>query len=260
MAWALLQLGYRRTVVWDNLRRCFPEKSETALREIARESYRNLADVTLESLKSMTMPLAEINRRFAFKQTEAVKQCLDAGQMVMLAGGHYGNWEWAAMTLGRPLHGSVVGIYKPLSNKYLDAFLLRHRQRGERLEPLPMKETLSAMRRRKGQPTALMLIADQSPSNSRTAHWVQFLGQDTACLPGVDAVSRTMGMPVFYFSIQRARRGFYEMTYTEICLDPTLLAPGEITQKFMSALEKDIRQKPENWLWSHRRWKMHREN
>lgn len=258
MAWLFFTFGYRRDVVFGNLRRCFPEKPDAEIRRIAREAYRNLADITLESVKSLTTPLAEINRRYRYHNAEAMNRYLDAGQSVLLVGGHYGNWEWAALTMARDYHGTAVGVYKPLSNNHLDAWMLRQRMRDGRMVMKAMKETFAAVEQHKADPAVFILVADQSPSNRRTAHWVQFFGQDTACLPGVDVIARANNFPVFWYKIRRARRGFYEMHYSEICPDPAATQPGEITQQFMSALEADIREQPENWLWSHRRWKMTR--
>lgn len=258
LAWLFFTFGYRREVVFGNLRRCFPEKSEAEISQIARQTYLNLADITLETIKGVTAPYAEIKRRIGYRNIEAINRYLDAGQSVILTGGHYCNWEWGAITMADDYHGSAIGIYKPLSNKYMDAWLLRRRQRGGRMNMKEMKATFAAVERHKSDPAVFILVADQSPSNRRTAHWVQFFGQDTACLPGVDAIARANGLPVFWFKIRRPRRGFYEMHYSEICPDPTATQPGEITQQFMSVLESDIREQPENWLWSHRRWKMTR--
>ena len=104
-----------------------------------------------------------------------------------------------------------------------------------------------------------MLIADQSPGSRKRAHWVTFFGQETASLPGVDVLARTFDFPVFGYQIRRVRRGFYEIEYAPLWAAPAAAMEGDITRAYTRQLEAEIRAQPENWLWSHKRWKMRRD-
>jgi len=251
-------IGYRRTVIFDNLKRAFPEKSEVEIRNIARATYRNLTDVTLETLKSFTAPYAEIERRAICLNPEVVNQFLDRGQSVILSGSHMGNWEYSGLTMAPNFHGATVTAYKPLTNKKMDAYLNLARSRTG-MEMVAMDEVFGAIRKRAADPTVFLLLADQSPSSRKSAHWVNFLGQETASLPGADVLSRKFGLPVLYYRVGRtSRRGFYEIEFSEICIDPSIAAEMDITRAFARHLEADIREQPEQWLWSHKRWKMQR--
>lgn len=251
-------IGYRRTVIFDNLKRAFPEKSEVEIRNIARATYRNLTDVTLETLKSFTAPYAEIERRAICLNPEVVNQFLDRGQSVILSGSHLGNWEYSGLTMAPNFHGATVTAYKPLTNKKMDAHLNLARSRTG-MEMVAMDEVFRAIRKRAAEPTVFLLLADQSPSSRKSAHWVNFLGQETASLPGADVLSRKFGLPVLYYRVGRtSRRGFYEIEFSEICIDPSTAAEMDITRAFARHLEADIREQPEQWLWSHKRWKMQR--
>lgn len=251
-------IGYRRTVIFDNLNRAFPEKSEAEIRKIARSTYQNLTDVTLETLKSFTAPYAEIERRAICINPEVVNQFLDRGQSVILSGSHLGNWEYSGLTMAPHFHGATVTAYKPLTNKKMDAYLNIARSRTG-MEMVAMDEVFKTIRKRAADPTVFVLLADQSPSSRKSAHWVDFLGQDTASLPGVDVLSRKFDLPVLYYRVGRTRRrGFYEIEFSEICIDPSAAAEMDITRAFARHLEADIREQPEQWLWSHKRWKMQR--
>ncbi len=255
LAWLLEKFGYRRAVLWDNLRKCFPEKSDVELAEIAHSVYQNLADVTLEGIKGMTVPLPELERRIVFRNTEAVNRYLAAGQSVLLAAGHFDNWEWVGATLANQFTHQTVFAYKPLKNKHLDAWICRARSRSGRVIMRNMDATPRAFHQFKNDPAVFALIADQMPSNRRSAQWVTFLGRNTPCLPGVDLLARAHGMPVFWYCTHRTGRGIYELTLREICPNPKETAPSDITQAFMTELEKDIRREPGSWLWTHKRWK-----
>lgn len=256
LAFLFYHFGYRKQVVFDNLRRCFPEKSEAELRAIAKQSYRNLSDVTLETLKSMVTPVETTLRRVKFHNAELINDIFATGKSVLLVGGHYNNWEWMALGMGENLHGSAVIIYKTLSNPYMDRWLYASRARGKQIGLKSMSETYSALKEMKNMPTMFILGADQSPSNRRTAQWVTFFGQPTACLPGPDLLGRQFDYPIVYFEIQRVARGYYEVTYSILCAEPTQTVPPQITQIYMDRLAETIKKDPGNWLWSHKRWKM----
>lgn len=253
-------LGYRRGVIYDNLRRSFPEKSESEIRKIARASYRNLTDVTMETLKSFSTPIAEIERRALCLNPEIVNQYLDRGQSVILSGSHLGNWEYSGLAMPPQFHGATVTAYKPLTNKKMDAYLNRARARTG-MEMIAMDDVFRSIRKQgnEARPAVFILLADQSPSSRKSAHWVDFLGQDTASLPGIDVLARKFEIPVLYYRVQRtSRRGFYEIEFTEICAEPSAATEMDITRAFARRLENDIREQPEQWLWSHKRWKMKR--
>lgn len=259
LAFLLFHLvGYRKQVIMDNLRRAFPEKNEADILNITRETYRNLTDVTLETLKSFTAPYAEIERRAPCLNPEMLNQYLDRGQSIILTGSHLGNWEYTGLTMPPQFHGATVTAYKPLSNKGMDAYINHARSRTG-MEMVAMDEVFKTIRKRSGEPTVFILLADQSPSSRKSAHWVNFLGQETASLPGADVLGRKFGLPVFYYRVIRTkRRGFYEIEFIELCKDPSTASEMEITRNFAQQLEADIRQHPEQWLWSHKRWKMKR--
>lgn len=252
-------IGYRKKVILDNLQRAYPEKDAAEIRRIIHGVYRNLTDITLETIKSHTTPLTEIRRRCQVLNPEMVAEYLDRGQSVILAGSHTGNWEYGGLTMPEGLNRRLFGVYKPLTNKRVNDYTNLMRRRSG-VVTVPMDEVVSVMRKQKNaEAWAYMLIADQSPSSRKRAHWVTFFGQETASLPGVDVLARTFDFPVFSYQIKRVRRGYYEIEYAPLWADPAAAAEGDITRAYTRRLEDEIRTQPENWLWSHKRWKMHPE-
>ena len=248
---------YRTTVVYDNLRRAFPEKPEAEIKQIARASYRNLTDVTLETLKSYTMPLAEIQRRCPPVNPELVNRYLDRGQSVILAGSHYNNWEYTGISMPPAFHGTTVTAFKPIANKLIDTYVNWTRARtGMVLISMDSTFAVIRQREREQQRSVYILLSDQSPSSRKSAHWVDFLGINTASLPGPDVLARKFRMPVLYYHVRRLRRGFYEVEFSELSTDPATAGEMGITQAYARRLETFIREQPANWLWSHKRWKM----
>ncbi|TNE59977.1 MAG: hypothetical protein EP344_08095 [Bacteroidetes bacterium] len=182
---------------------------------------------------------------------------MDAGRPVILAGSHISSWEWPCLTIPEPVRGQVVTAYKPLSNRRIDQYYNKRRTRGG-AEMVSMDDTYKALRRYQEQPAMFILVGDQSPSSRKSAQWLPFLNRDTAFMPGIEFFARRFKYPVLYFHSQRVRRGYYELTYQEVWLNPEQANETDITRAYAAHIEQIIREQPENWLWSHKRWKMSR--
>ncbi|HSG67489.1 MAG TPA: lysophospholipid acyltransferase family protein, partial [Bacteroidales bacterium] len=101
--------------------------------------------------------------------------------------------------------------------------------------------------------------ADQTPSNPRTSYWGRFLHQDTPFYTGMEKLARTLDLAVIYLDLYREKRGHYVGEFSMITNEPKSTKENEITDAYILRLEEAIRKRPDNWLWSHRRWKHKRE-
>ncbi|NDC40398.1 MAG: lipid A biosynthesis acyltransferase [Chitinophagia bacterium] len=248
-------LGYRKKVVFTNLRNAFPEKSEAQIKSIGRHFYRYLCDLFLETFKTLTISRESMLRHCSM--TPSAKQLMQAyhtaGQSVILVLGHWGNWEWAGNTFSMECPQQLYVIYHPITNTFFDDLMRQMRTRfGSKL--IAMKNTFREMLAMKGEVTATAFIADQTPS-SQNAYWTTFLNQDTPVFRGTEIIAKKLNLPVIYISVKKVRRGYYEMDAELLHNNPVATAEGEITEMHTRRLEKDIIAHPEYWLWSHRRWK-----
>lgn len=248
---------YRKNVIIQNLKNSFPEKSDNEIKFIVKKTYKNLTDIVVESIKTSTMPTKSVTKRFSIKNPELLDEYYKNGQSIIGVAGHYGNWEWGAMAGSLQIKHRAIAIYKPLSNKYIDNFIKRTRaENGTLLKSI--YKTSEAFENFKSQTCIFLLVADQSPSSAKKAIWVDFFNQDTACLHGPEKYARNYNYPIVFLKIQRIKRGYYELTIEKLIEDSSQLKDGEVTRLYMNKLEEIIREKPENWLWSHKRWKRKR--
>jgi Kdo2-lipid IVA lauroyltransferase/acyltransferase len=114
-------VGYRKQVVFRNLRNSFPEKSNDEINSIAKGFYHHLSDMLIESLKAFTMTEDAVVKRYKYNNTEFLDELFKQGKSVICIAGHYGNWEWGGLASGVQLKHKPVGFYKPLTNKNIDA-------------------------------------------------------------------------------------------------------------------------------------------
>jgi len=247
-------LGYRKDVVLTNLRNSFPEKSEQEIQTIARNFQKWFCDLTLETIKTLTISPDTVRRRVSLEGSEILRGYAAKGQSIIIVLGHFGNWELAgARYSAEPGVPPLIVIYHPLANRHFDRLMTRMRTRhGTRL--YTMQETGKAMIRDREELTATAFIADQTPHPER-AYWTTFLNQETPVFQGTEALARKLGRPIVYIGITRPRRGYYHMVVETLVETPMATGIGEITEIHTQRLERSIKNYPDLWLWSHRRWK-----
>ncbi|MCF8368817.1 MAG: lysophospholipid acyltransferase family protein [Bacteroidales bacterium] len=250
-------LRYRRKIVEKNLKESFHYRTEGEVEQLTWLFYKNLADVLLEGFKAFTMSRNQINKRHKVLNPELVVPYFEKGQSIIAVPSHYGNWEWGSMSSGLQMPQNSVVFYKPLNNKWVDRFVRRSRAKyGSEL--VSIYKTARVFKEHVPKNSCFIMASDQSPSNVKKAIWVKFLSRDTAFLHGPEYYAREYNLPVIFVDIQRKKRGYYELELAVIAENPAELEEGEITQRYAKKLEKTIVNKPENWLWSHRRWKHER--
>lgn len=251
-------IGYRKNVIETNLRNSFPEWSEDQYKKVIHGVYKNLTDIFIEGIKTFTLSKKQAVKRYKILNPEVVDQYYKQNKSVILVMGHYGNWEWG--TLAAPLKlacKKVAILYKPLSNPYIDKYMRKTRSRTG-ASMVSIYNTLKIFKEQKNVPTVFIMVADQSPGTSKIAIWTSFLGQETAFLQGPEKYAKAFDLPVVFVNTTRVKRGFYEMELSVLCENPSSLKKGELTNMFAQKLESIIRNHPEDWLWSHKRWKMKR--
>ena len=254
--WVFIVFGYRRKVVMQNLRNAFPEKSEKELKQICRRFYRYLCDLFIETFKTLTVSKETMLRHCVItpQAAEIFDRYHAEKRHIIIVMGHFGNWEWAGNSFSLTRKHQLYVIYHPLQHKYFNRLIVNMRTRfGTKL--IPMRDTMKQMlTNRDTGLNATAFIADQTPLPDR-AYWMQFMNQDTPVFFGTEKIAQKLDYPVIYTSVRRLRRGYYEIT-AEILFDhPAKTSAGEVTESHKRRLEKDIHAQPENWLWSHRRWK-----
>lgn len=251
-------LGYRREVVKSNLDLAFPRKTAAEKKAIARQFYRNLTDIIVETVKLLTISPEELARRVIISNPEVLLQHLDQGRSIVVMTGHQGNWEWLLQGCALLLGYEVDAVYKPLRNKFSEKLMLAIRRRFGPL-PVPMQQLPRALVQRRSVVRIIAMVADQAPA-PEMAHWLNFFGHDTPFFVGAAKIAQRTGFPVLFTRMQRLRRGYYQVHMAPIAQPP--YAPDaveEIIGRYAAAVQAAIEERPAEWLWSHKRWKHKRQ-
>lgn len=249
-------IQYRRKIIIQNLQKSFPNKTQTQLKTIQNQYYNHLLDVFLEAFKMLSISRKNLKERYKCNNPEILKPYYDRQQSVILVSAHYNNWEYMVLSLDMqfPFHG--IGVGKRMSNQSFGSLMHQKRTRygTEVCYSDNVNEVLSHHEKERN-PCAYMLLADQSPNDSHKSFWTLFLNQDTPVIFGPEHLSKKYNYPVFFYRVNKVKRGYYTFDIIPISDHPKETEYGEITLKYLSFLEQTIKENPQYWLWSHRRWK-----
>jgi len=246
-------VGYRKEVVFGNLARAFPEKTIAERTVIAKKFYQNFTDNWIEVIKMISISERAILKRIS-RDLKVFEDIHQQGRSCHMLMGHLFNWEWcnAGVPTGVPFKTLVA--YSPISSKILDRLFLFVRQRfGSVL--LPHHDMRHGMMPYRHSHYLLALVADQNPPDPSKSYWLNFMGVPTGFLKGPEKGARVGNLPVVFLPVIKVRRGYYEIKGILLDNDPASLKEGELTHKYVTALESVIREYPESYLWSHKRWK-----
>ncbi len=253
--WGYHILRWRRRLAADNIARSFPELSAEARAAILRQSYRNLADLAAEVVWSYGATPAQIRARVHVENPEVVLERTRTGQSVLLMTAHYCNWEWQVLAGNTWLDRPMSPVYKPQRLRAVDRFLVAARSRFGGT-PIPHTELTRELLRRRSETHVYALVADQTPTHDELKYWTTFLHQDSAFFVGADAIARILKAVVVFVAMRRVGRGRYTMRVSVIAEPPYERgADTRVIERYVRALEEEIRSNPADWLWIHRKWK-----
>jgi KDO2-lipid IV(A) lauroyltransferase len=249
---------YRYGVVLKNLKRAFPEKDDVEIEMIAKSFYRHFCDITVEGIRGFGISLAEVQERYHYLNPEVAQKYYDQGRRLIYVTGHYGNWEWSALTLPGQQKYETHGVFQSLKNKFLNRKVKESRERfGSFL--LNIDDVSGFRAKVENEPlrlTAIGFFMDQSPARTGRKYWLKFFGQWTPTQFKAESLAARYNDPVVFVEICRVKRGRYELKFIPLEENPKETRKGEITEKFMALLEARIRKDPSQWLWTHNRWKI----
>lgn len=247
---------YRRKVVTVNLENSFPELSPRDIARLRRRYYLHLSQIAVEMLKMLTIGGKACARRYHCVNPDVVDRYYEQGRSVILMSSHYNNWEWMILRLNEMFRHQGIGVGKPNSNKEFERLINKARtRRGTKVVFADTVRDTFDYFETEHIPAAYMMLSDQSPSNPKKSFVTTFLNQPSCMLYGAEYFAKKYNIPVVYYQVIKESLGHYRVELELITDEPQSTEYGFITNKYVELMERTIRECPEFWLWSHRRWK-----
>lgn len=191
---------------------------------------------------------------------EAIAYCFDHARTprnAIVATAHYGNWEVAGTAFADQAGIPMVSIMRPFGNPKIGELILAHRRSGVHTvvdKAMGIRPILRALNEGKN----IAILIDQHASSSEGVETV-FFGQPCRTHKTPALLHLKTGIPIVPELTRRCGDDFE----FEIVVGPLIRHTPtgdkerdirEITQQCTTALEKLISERPEQWMWTHRRW------
>lgn len=252
---AFYVVGYRKRVVNENLFNAFPEKSESERAKIRKKFYKNLTDSFAETIKLLTLPKEEFQKRYICENLHLVTGPIAEGKILVGLQAHFFNWEGHVLTMSNHLNHQCEVVYLKLNTTFFDKFMRELRGRfGATLTE--RNQFIKQFIAQKDRPRLIALAADQRPQFSEIRYWSKFMNRDAAFFEGAEKLAKRFSCQVIYGEVSKVKRGHYKFTYHILASPPYNEEPSNsITEKYIKAIEKNILDHPDLYLWSHNRWK-----
>lgn len=248
-------IRYRKKVVNSNLLLAFPYKTVAERLKISKLFYKHFCDLIFESIKSMTVSEAEMKERIQVTNLNILETYYNQNRSILLMAGHYANWEWSSI-INKLMPHEGLAVYKQLDNPYFDALMRKIRSRfGASVVTNKKIVTVLFRKFKKNICTLTFIISDQSPKMSGFKHKDLFMGIDVPVFTGTEELAKKLDFSALYLKTEKIKRGYYEVTLVPLADDPKEVPDFEITRRFLDELEKQIKEAPQYYLWTHKRWK-----
>lgn len=246
-------IGYRKQIVMSNLSVAFPEKTEKEKVAIAKEFYLNFCDAMVESIKLISADNRLIDKMFV-ADPEVVKVFEGTNKNIQIHAMHNFSWEIVNLGVAREMKLPFIGVYQPITNQFFNELFKKIRSRNGTIL-IPANDFKNNFLPHSDKKYAIALVADQNPGNPAKAWWVNFFGKPAPFVMGPENAARQRDTAVLFANFYKVRRGLYSFSVEKFTDHPADYAPGELTLHYIKYIEDKTRERPANYLWSHRRWK-----
>ncbi|MDC8104225.1 lysophospholipid acyltransferase family protein [Chryseobacterium sp. PTM-20240506] len=248
-------VGYRKNVITQNLTRSFPLKSKKEIAEIRKKFYRNFSDYLVETVKSFSISQTEARVRMQHINQDVFHEVQKEGKNVILLAGHVFNWEWINALATIVPQKNCHPVYRKVNSEFWENQMKKVRNKFGNKALEANEVILNIFRSKNDGDSIYMFVADQTPHVSHVNYGLEFLDQRTPVFIGYDKLATRMDLAFIYCEMKKVKRGFYQVNYHRIYPDSEKFVEHEVVKKFHKLLENTLHKRPDNYLWSHRKWK-----
>ena len=242
----------QKKIIYSNIKRAFPTIEENEIKKIKKKMWNNYGRVFAEYMFIKKFRNEYFRSHISVKGLEILKDIKKNNKPVIFISGHFSNFELMAMTIEK--YGvKLAAIYRPLNNRFLNVIMEKIRKKH--ICKFQIKKGVSGLRKliklnKNGFSTALMI--DQRVSEGIKS---KFFSEKafTTTIPA--QLLKKYGYQVIPVFIERYENIKFKITFYDPIKFSKETSEQVITLRLNSILEKMIIAKPDQWIWSHNRWK-----
>ena len=248
-------IRFRRKIVRKNLVLSKIALNKKDLIIIEKKFYRHLTDVFFEMFKFYSISPDEMKKRFYIENPELFYEFEKKNKSVMFMTSHYGGFEWF-LSITYHVPQLPFAVYTPLSNKSLESLIKKFRLRhGSKLISRYKAGAYIKKQLKENKLFLYGMAADQSAQIRSITYWKEFLGIKVPVFTGSERIAKQHNIPVVFGKVVKISRGYYKVVVELISEFPNDYENYKITDIYLEKLEKQIREVPEYYYWTHNRFK-----
>ena len=248
---------YRR-LVDENLGRAFPSWDGTRRRRVGRDCFRHFGAMVFDIASFGRFDTVALCERLTLEGWENVQAAEERSGGTLYLTAHLGNWEIAPHPIGL-YRGTLHVVARPFNNPLLWGPMVRERERfGHRvIEKHGAARAVFRVLRDGGR---VGMVMDQRVRPGQGGIPIPFFGRPALTTPLPAKVALRTGSPAVPVFAYPEPGGRYRVR-----IDPPILVEGsarsepdvvELTRRYLAVFEREIRARPEQWLWMHDRWRI----
>ena len=241
-----------KKIIYNNIKRALPGINENNLKNIENSMWNNYGRIFAEYIFLKDFRYGKLASNVQIEGQEILNDIKENNKQVIFISGHLSNFELMAMFIEKS-GINLSAIYRPLNNIFLNRIMENIRKKY--ICKNQIKKGLAGLKKliklkKKNYSTALMI--DQRVSEGILSP----LFNEKALTTTIPAqLIKKFNIPIVPVYIERINGLKFKITINQPLYFPQDTSQQEITDNLNQILEKFILSKPENWIWSHNRWK-----
>jgi len=246
----------RKKVVKNNLNTAFPNKSEAEIKRLTLKTYQNILITFFELMYLPFVSKKEIDESIIITNIDTIKEELSNNKSAIFLTGHFGGWELCLSSLSQKIGRPFQLLAQPQSNSFISDYVMKARKTFSNeiiLSGISVRKLYENLK--KGG--IVGIAGDQRGSYDGPRF--SFFGRQTALFTGAANISLKTNCLVFMTAFERQPDYSYKVHLEELSFNDLPENNEdkirELTQRYISFLEKHIRKNPEQYFWLHKLWK-----
>jgi len=241
-----------KKVIYKNIKRALPGIGENDLKNIENSMWNNYGRIFAEYIFLKDFRYGKLASEVQIEGQEILNDIKENNKQVIFISGHLSNFELMAMSIEKS-GINLSAIYRPLNNIFLNGIMENIRKKY--ICRNQIKKGLAGLKKliklkKKNYSSALMI--DQRVSEGILSP----LFNERALTTTIPAqLAKRFNIPIVPVYIERIKGLKFKIIISEPLSFSQDASHQEITDTLNHILEKFILNKPENWIWSHNRWK-----
>ena len=241
-----------KNLIHSNIKKAFPEIEAKNINKITKLMWNNYGRVFAEYMFIKEFREDKSNLRIEIEGQDLLEEIKKKNKSVIFISGHLSNFELMAMQIEK-MGIKLAAIYRPLNNFFLNQIMERIRKKY--ICKFQIKKGIGGMKKlitlkKDNFSTALMI--DQRVSQGIKSN---FFNQEALTTTIPAQLVKKFNIPVVPIFIERVDNINFKIFIKNPINFEKTKSTKEITDELNKILEKMIIYKPEQWIWSHNRWK-----